>query len=275
MTGVFKRARRAWMIGAAFLWMGKIEAFAYPLGLAMGFLSQAVAPVALYFIGELVGPSPSVGGDYFTFALIGLVAGVAMLGGLSAFGGQLDVTISTGRVENLLVEPIAWRLLPFCFAGWPIVVTLVAIVLQIVIGLLLGATFNAAGIPLAIVVLLGAIAAGHAIGVLSASVKVLSKRTDPIIALYTMASGLLSGATFPIELLPTPVRVLSYMLPQTYVISALRQLLMTDPDGIQGPNGPQAVGLLALFLIVVYPLAFWLFGRALEYARRIGTLAGY
>ena len=103
----------------------------------------------------------------------------------------------------------------------------------------------------------------------------LSKRTDPIIALYTMASGLLSGATFPIELLPTPIRVLSYMLPQTYVISALRQLLMTDPEGIQGPNGPQAVALLALFLVIVYPLAFWLFGRALEYARRIGTLAGY
>jgi ABC-2 type transport system permease protein len=106
-------------------------------------------------------------------------------------------------------------------------------------------------------------------------VKILAKRSDPIITLYTLAVGLLSGAAFPVSLLPTPIRIFSYCLPQTYVLSALRQVLMPGGDTISGPSAELAILLLIGFLVVVYPVGLWLFGRALEYARKIGTLAGY
>jgi ABC-2 type transport system permease protein len=111
--------------------------------------------------------------------------------------------------------------------------------------------------------------------VLSASVKILSKRSDPILVLYTILTGLLSGAAFPVSLLPAPLRVISYILPQTYVLAATRKVLMPDGSSIAGPSAIQATLMLAGFLIVMYPLGLWVFGRALEVARRVGTLASY
>ncbi len=275
----FRRVRnklaRASEIAGAFTWMGATESFAYPIGLVMTLVAVLLAPVGLYFVSQLVPPQPSVGGDYFTFASIGIVATTAMQGGLSAFGGQLDVTVSTGRLENLLVEPIRWRLLPFGLAGWTVALSVVTVLVQAILIVVLGAEFNTSGIPLAILLLLAGMASGHAVGILAGSIKVLSKRSDPILSLYNLAIGLLAGTAFPVSLLPAPVRVLSYCLPQTYVLSAVRRVLMVNGSSLTGPSAATATALLAVFLIIVYPLGLWLFGRSLEYARKIGTLAGY
>lgn len=274
-TKLLGRVRRAWTIVGAFTWSSWVEARAYPIGILTSLVGIVIAPVVLYFVGQLVPSQPSVGGDYFTFAAIGTVATTAMSGGLAAFSGQLDLMLSTGRLESLLVEPIRWRVLPFALAGWPVSFCLFTLVTQFVIIIALGAVINASALPLTAVLLLGGIASGHAVGVLSGSLKILSKRSDPLITLYTLAVGLLSGAVFPVDLLPAPLQVLSYLLPQTYVLAAVRKILMPDGDAIQGPSAGLAVLLLLAFLAVVYPVSLWLFGRALEYARKIGTLAGY
>jgi ABC-2 type transport system permease protein len=272
---LLRRGRRSWEVLSAFTWNSWTEVKAYPLGLLMTLIGVLVAPISLYFVGQLVPSQPSVGGDYFTFAAIGVLAATAMAGGLSAFGGQLDLAVQTGRLENLLVEPIRWRMLPFALAGWPVTQCVGTLVLQFAIVLAFGADINVTALPIAALLLIFGIASGHAVGVLAGSVKILSKRSDPILALYGIAVSLLSGVAFPVSLLPAPVRVLSYMLPQTYLLSALRKALMPDGGSIEGPSAPVAVLLLVVFLLIVYPLSLWLFGRALEFARKIGTLAGY
>jgi ABC-2 type transport system permease protein len=269
------QARRFYGIAAAFTWMGATEAWAYPLGLIMRLLGIVLGPLSLYFVNQLVPNQSSVGGDYFTFAALGLIGAAATTGGLSAFGGQLDLAVSTGRLENILVEPLRWRVLPFGLAGWPIVLNVFSMTAQFVIMLMFGAVITISGLPVAILLLLGGMAAGHAIGILSASVKVLSKQSDPVLTLYLMATNLLSGTAFPISLLPTPLRWLSYCLPQTYVLSAVRKALMPDGSSIDGPSVAVSIVLLTAFLLVMYPLSLWLFGRALNYARKIGALAGY
>jgi ABC-2 type transport system permease protein len=140
---------------------------------------------------------------------------------------------------------------------------------------LLGADFQLTAVPLAAFVLLLGVASGHAVGILAASVKVIAKRGDPIIGLYSLATGLLAGTTFPVQLLPVPLRVLSYCLPPTYVISALRRILMPEGDSLSGPTALQAILMLLVFLAIVYPLALWLYGRSLEFGRKMGLLAGY
>jgi ABC-2 type transport system permease protein len=229
----------------------------------------------LYFVSKLVPSQPSVGGDYFTFAVIGVLATTAADAGLSGFRATLDAAISAGRLENLLVEPIRWRMLPFGMSAWPMVRAAGILTLQFGIAVALGAHFRVTGFVPAVIIFVGAAAAGHAIGTLGASVKILSKRSDPILTLYGITIGLLAGTAFPVNLLPAPLRVVSYMLPQTYVLTALRRVLMPDGSSIAGPSALQASLLLAAFLMVVYPLGLWLFGRALEAARRVGTLAGY
>jgi len=140
---------------------------------------------------------------------------------------------------------------------------------------LLGAEFRWDAIPLALVILVLGAAANHAVGVLAASVKVLAKRGDPVVGLYTLATTLLSGAIFPIALLPQVLRWISYCLPPTYVLSALRKILLPGSASLPGPSAGQAILLLLAFMAVLYPLAMFLYARALEYGRRMGLLAGY
>jgi len=59
------------------------------------------------------------------------------------------------------------------------------------------------------------------------------------------------------------------------VIAVERRLLMTSSAHLSGPSALQGMLLLVAFLVVVYPVALWLYGRALEYGRKIGVLGGY
>jgi ABC-2 type transport system permease protein len=93
--------------------------------------------------------------------------------------------------------------------------------------------------------------------------------------IYTLATGFLSGTAFPVALLPAALKVIAYCLPPTYVISALRRTLMPTGAELTGPTAGQAVLLLLVFIAVVYPIAMWLYGRSLEYGRKMGLLAGY
>jgi ABC-2 type transport system permease protein len=275
ISSAVAKFRRGNQVAGAFVWMGYMEARAYPMALALAVLSSVAAPVTYYFVARLVDSGPSVGDSYFTFAVIGLSANSAMAGGLSAFGSTLDYSLQQGRFETLLVEPIRWRILPFGLAGWAILVACFTASTSFLTGLLLGVDIRLSAIPAALVVAGLGIAAGHAVGILAATVKVLSKRSDPVLGLYMMFASVLSGVVFPVDLLPLPLRVISYLIPHTYVISALRQLLMEDTSGLQGPSAGLAVLLLFAFLLVMYPLGLWLFGRALDYGRKLGVLAGY
>lgn len=269
------RARRGAQVAGAFVWMGYTEAMAYPLFLVIQLVSATTSPIVYYFVSRLVDSGPSVGDSYYTFAVIGLTTALAMDGGLRGFGNHLDYALQQGRFETLLIEPIRWRLIPFGLAGWPVLVSVGAGLAGLGTALALGADLRLVGVPAALVVLALGISAGHAIGVVAASVKVLSKRSDPVLSLYTLASSVLAGVVFPVALLPLPLKIVAYCLPQTYALSAMRRLLMADSSAISGPSTGQAVLMLATFIAVVYPLGLWLYGRSLEYGRKLGVLGGY
>jgi ABC-2 type transport system permease protein len=274
-AGFAPRAQRGMRVAGAFVWMGYTEARAYPLAFFFPLVTALTSPVVYYFVAQLVDSGPSVGDSYYTFAVIGLAANAAMAGGLTAFASTLDYAIQQGRLETLLVEPVRWRLLPFGLAGWAVVVHSLSALFQFSVGILLGAEINVTGVPVAVIVVVLGILAGHAVGIISGSVKVLSKRSDPVLGLYMTLAFLLSGVVFPVGLLPLPLRVLSYFIPHTYVLSALRHSLMTDTSGITGPAPGPAIALLIVFVAVVYPFGLWLWGRALDYGRTLGVLAGY
>jgi ABC-2 type transport system permease protein len=173
------------------------------------------------------------------------------------------------------MQPVPWRALPFGLVQWPIIWRLVNAVLVALVAAALGANFKLDKVPLAIVVLLLGATATMAIGNLAAGVKLLAKRTDPILTFYSIAVLIFAGVAYPIELLPHYVRVISYAIPETYVISALRKLLMPDGDTLAGPSATAVITGLVVFNIIVFPLSLWLFGRILEYGRKTGLLGGY
>lgn len=255
--------------------MGFSTAVNYPIDFVMSAIRPLVPVVTFFFVAQLITDGPSVGGDYYSFVIIGFLVTDALTGALGGFTREMQSAVQQGRFEMLLVEPIPWRLLPFCLAGWPIVSRTAFAAVAGMIAIWLGAEFQWTSLPLAMTLFLLALGASLAIGVLSGAIGVLSKRSDPVLALYTLVAGILSGVAFPLALLPEPVRALSWLVPHTYVISGLRRLLLPDGTGMPGPTVYQAIVGLSVFILIVFPFVLWLFGQIMEAGRKTGVLSGY
>jgi ABC-2 type transport system permease protein len=259
---------------AAFLRMDFIEDISYPMSMILHELGVLVPVLIYYFVGDLVGENPEVGDDYFTFATIGLIVSTILQGALGGFGGSLQRAQNRGTFETLLVEPVPWTFLPFAMNTWRVVDSFISATLIFLMGLVLGANFIMGGLPEFLVLIVLGVLASTAIGILSASLMLLAKRSQPVLTLYGLAASLLAGAVFSVDQLPTYLRWASYLLPHTYVINSARAVLMADPGTFFIPFGTAVIALVA-FNIVVFGLGLFAFSRSLQYARKMGMLSGY
>jgi ABC-2 type transport system permease protein len=268
--------RRMLQVSAAFIKVGYQTTMSYPLSFIVDQLATIAPIFTFFFLARLLAtPSENVGGDYYTFAIIGMLTSRLLAGSLRGVGDELESAVREGRFEALLVQPVPWRALPFGLVQWPIIWRFANVVLVIGISLGLGANFRGGGIPAAFLIILLGSAATMAIGNIAAGVKLLVKRTDPILTFYQLAVVIFSGVAYPIQLLPTGLQVISYAIPETYVISALRKLLMPEGSTLPGPSAPAVILGLIAFVLVIFPLSIWFFSRTLEYGRKTGLLGGY
>jgi len=261
-------------VAGAFLRMDSVEDISYPLSLLLSQLSIIIPVFITFFVGELVGESPEIGDDYFTFAIIGMTVSTILGAALSGFGGSLQRAQNRGTFETLLVEPVPWTVLPFAMNLWRIILGVWGGTLIFILGMLLGANYVLSGLLEFIVLLVLGVFASMGIGVVSASLMVLAKRGQPLLTLYGMASSLLAGAVFSVNQLPPFLKALSWLIPHTYVINSARAVLMDDP-GTFSIEFSTAVMALLIFNVVIFVGGLWLFTRSLQYARKMGMLSGY
>ena len=264
------------MIGA-FVRIEIVDDFSYPASFLMSEFTILVPVVTSFFIGKLtVGSQNSdlFGTDYFTFAVVGLAITGVMQTALGGFGSSLQRAQERGTLETLLVEPVPWTVLPLVMNVWRTVLAAANGALVLFAGWLLGASYDPSGLPVFILLVLLGILASQAVGILSASFLVLAKKSQPIVKLYSLAASILAGAVFSIDQLPTWLRVFSFMIPHTYVVTTARSQLMEDAGSFAIPASI-AIPVLIGFTAVVMTGGLLLFRRSLNYARKTGTLSGY
>jgi len=269
------RLRHNLHIIGAYIRLEAVQTAAYPMAFVLSQLNFFIQPVTFYFISDLVDSGPSVGFDYYTFVVLGSISILIMASALQGFSQQLETVVQNGVFEMLLVEPIPWKVLPFALAAFPVLSRVAIGVFVGFEGVALGADVDLGGVPQGILILTLGIVAAHGIAILACSVKVLSKRGDPIVTVYSIIVTVISGALFPVQLLPGFIRALSYLVPHYYVIVAMRRALMPEGAALEGPSYWECVLGVAVFIVVIYPVALSLYGRALQYGRKMGLLAGY
>jgi ABC-2 type transport system permease protein len=276
MTAQTQSSERASLssVSAAFIRMDSVEDISYPLSMILGELGTIVPVFIYFFIGQLVGDSPEVGNDYFTFAVIGISVSTILQAALSGFGGSLQRAQNRGTFETLLVEPVSWMYLPFAMNLWRVILGLFGGTLVFLVGLAMGANYVWSGIPAFLVLIVLGILASMAVGILSASLMVLAKRSQPVLTLYGLAASLLAGALFSVDQLPPFLQALSLAIPHTYVINAARTVLMEDPGTFTMPFSTAVIA-LTVFNLVVFTSGLWLLHRSMQYARKMGMLSGY
>lgn len=259
---------------AAFFRVDAVEEFNYPLSFAMRLLGIIAPLIPFFFISELVGDSPQVGGDYLTFTVIGLGMTALMSAAMVGFGNNLQRAFQRGTMETFLVEPVPWTTLPLAMNQWQVMNGLIYMVMIMGCGTLLGANYDLGGVPAAALIALLGIIAGLSIGIISAAVLLLTLKSTPVIRIYDIASSLLAGSIFSVSQLPGWAQALSALLPHTYVINGVRTALMANPGSYE-VSLQQAVLALLIFDVVAFTFGIFLWRRTLEYSRKIGLLGGY
>lgn len=229
-------------------------------------------------VGQLVGSTTPdalarYGGNYVQFALIAVAFGGYLQTGLISFPQRLRESQLMGTLEATVMSPVSPMAFVLAIGLWDHVMTSV----RVVVFLICGAAFFAldlrqANLVGALVVLILAIVAFDALGMLSAGLVLLVQRGVSVAPLFAAVAGLLSGVYFPIEVLPPAVRAVALVLPSTHALIGLRlALLRGAPWADLGPS----IGALAAFDVVAVPCVMVFVRWALRRALTVGTLGQY
>lgn len=249
-----------------------IRSYRYPfvLDTFFGILQLAVT----YFVSETfpqTGPDRLDGApSYFAFAAIGIIISLVIEAATQGISSRVREGQLSGSLEALLVQPLSTGQLcaglvvfPFVFAMARATVYLVVAVL--VMQLDLGQTD---WLGFAVIFLLAGTALTP-LGIAAAALVLVYKRGDMLGGAVLFVMTLISGAAFPVSVLPGVLEAVGSVVPLRLAFDGARQALFQGSGWV-----PEALG-LAAFAVAGIPVALWLFGRALEAARRNGSLGQY
>ena len=229
---------------------------------------------AFYYLARAVGPGFRPDGvEYFPFLLIGTGFYGFFVAGVASFVNSIHDAQLTGTMEVLMTTSTAEPALVFLTAVSTFFSRTLHLVFYTVVGMLVfGVRLSHPNLAAALAVFALSLAVAVAVGIGIAAVQVAIQKGNGIVWLLSSLLWLLTGATFPVSALPEPLRRVGELVPITYSLDGLRLALLRDAGWTEISR---TLAMLAAYAIVLLPLSVWLFGRALHYARREGTLSYY
>ena len=265
-------------VAIAFLKRDLSQALSYRLSflLQLGGIFFSVA--IFYFLSQLFGTAVSpqleiYGGDYFSFVLIGLAFSGFLGLSLSNFATSIREGQMMGTLEIMLLSPTRLSAILLSSSLWAYLLTTLRVVVYLLVGsLVFGAGLGQANIVSALLVMLLSIASFSGIGIMSAALVLMVKKGDPVAWLLGGASSLLAGVYYPISVLPGWLEPLSHILPLTYALDAMRLAVL---QGYSLYELRFDILILLGFTVILTPLAFLIFRRALKRAKMEGSLIQY
>jgi len=265
-------------VAAAFLKRDLSQALSYRLSFLLQLVGIFSSMAIFYFLSRLFGNAlvpqlEQYGGDYFSFVLIGLAFTGFMGLSLSSFAQSIREGQVMGTLEIMLLSPTRLSAILLSSSLWSYVLTTLRVVVYLLLGVMVfGVSLSQANFLTALVVLVLSIASFSGIGILSAALVLVVKKGDPVAWLFGGMSSLLAGVYYPVSVLPNWLEPLSRFLPLTYALDAMR-LAMLKGSSLYDVR----FDILALlgFTVILTPLAFLVFRKALKRAKMDGSLIQY
>ena len=227
------------------------------------------------------------GSNYVTFVVLGLSVQYISKTNLSDPFYRVSRLYWDGTMDLYLLSPLSY-LTPMMGIMWRSVIDdYPRVVLALLFGgVLFGATYNAAHLPLALLFLVGILLSTLGIGLISASFFYLfnfKQSTEPIrFLLQDVVIPLVAGYYYPLSILPYPLQIVGSFIPHIYALDALRRLVVPGAEltapvlPLQHalPLSPLAINAIALtaMVLVTLPLGWFLYIRGILKARKKGTL---
>lgn len=262
----------------AFFRRDLLVAWSYRLGFATGLVSLVAQAVVFSFVSVMVDPSrvPQYG-DAPTSYMAFVAVGIALSSLLNIGIGRMTVAVRSeqlmGTLESVLVTPTS----PITLQLGLVLYDLVDVPLRIGAFLGLAAVFfdvnlRLSGIGPAITIVTVFLPFVWGLAAASAAAVLTFRQTSGLIGLGGYALGVVSGAFFPVDLLPASLAGMAHYNPVALALHGIRMALLG------GAGWAETVPVL-LFLVptsavtLVVGLLVFRFAEARE--RRSGTLGMY
>jgi ABC-2 type transport system permease protein len=262
----------------AFMRRDLLVMLSYRVAFVSDILAIAVQAAMFGFIAKLVDDSrlPTYAGvqaGYFEFVMIGVV--------ITTVSGLLLQRVATairqeqmiGTLEALLISPASATTVQAGSVAFDLVFIPVRMaVLMLAVALTLGLDFDAGGALPALALVVAFLPFVWGLGLLAAAAIVTFRRGTGVLGATMGLLGLVSGAFFPLSLLPLWLQRLAEANPVAIVMEGTRQALIGGGDW--GAVATDAVVLLPVSALALFA-GVQAFRAALDREHRRGTLGLY
>ncbi len=200
-----------------------------------------------------------------------LLIGIAFNTYLSESLTLVQRTINPWSLEEVLVSPTSLVTFIVGSSLWGFTWSTGVIAIYLAVGTL------AFGVVLSVnlvgTVLISALGIGTFIGfsMIGAGILILTKQGDPVTTLITIATSLFGNVLFPPQVMPYPLQVISYFVPQYYFFTSIRLTLTGSSIEMILPN----LLVLILMCAIVLPLGYIIYSWCLKTSRKNGTLSWF
>jgi ABC-2 type transport system permease protein len=229
-----------------------------------GLMIQPILWVVLFGVGMksmMSADMPGSGDSYVTFMLPGIVA-LSALGGAIGGGSVWLTERLRGILKEYLVAPIPRLSILMGNALSTMSKSMFQAVIILIVGVVLGAKVNANPLGWLGGLLL---VAGFGLGFSGLALSMASQTDNPgayhaMIMVFNLPMLFLSNALYPLDTMPTWMKIGSLINPTTYTIDGVRQMMFRDPVALAGGDP------LPLWLCWVVVAAFAALGMWMAYS---------
>ena len=259
-----------------FLKRGWLRHVSYRLAFVLGIVNVLIGVISFFYLSRLIQAGntrllEAYGNNPAAFLIVGTTFNTFIAVALRAFALQVQNDQQVGVLEHILMGRVGLTKLAIYSGVYDLVWSaVVAVASYVLLSVVFGVPFAAN--PAAVLVFLTSILGIAGLGLVSAGVVLVTKQGDPVALTIGLLTGFLSGVYYPPDVLPSWLSSLSYVLPTTYGLRALRRALING-DPIGALVGDLTV--LLAFAAVTIPVGVWSFHWGFLKARRDGTLSEY
>lgn len=247
-----------------------VQARSYRMALGFDLGWGVVNVLVYYFISKVFPHAGGLGGapSYFAFAFAGILVSLVVSSTASDVASKLREEQLTGTLEMLVAQPLRSIDIALGAAVFPSVYALVRVVLYLAVAISLLDLSTAhtqwAGVVL---VLLLSTATFLALGIAAAAAVLIFKKVA-IVDVAIFAMTFVSGALFPLSVLPGWLHAIGRVMPTEPAFAGMRAALY-------GGSYAGDAAILAGVGVIGVPVSLVLFARALDYAKRRGSVSEY
>ena len=200
-----------------------------------------------------------------------LIIGVAFSTYIAQALTLVQATATPWQLEEVLVSPTNLGTFIIGSSAWGFIWSTVVVAIYLAVGsLAFGVVLSVNLIGTVLVLLLGI---GTLVGfsMIGAGILIVVKQGDPVAWLMGILTSVFGNVLFPPQVMPYPLRVVSYFVPQYYFFTCIRFMVLGRSIQTIVPD----LLTLALMCAIILPLGYLIYSRCLRYARKNGTLSWF